>query len=173
MTLGGATSLETVDTSLVLVPLGSTEQHGPHLPLDTDTRIATAVGRALAARFGDGWLLAPALHYGASGEHEGFDGTISIGTTVLQLLLIEYGRSACNWAGRLVFVNGHGGNLDALADLLDHLADALEGHIKHRVRGIEVIVSDELETVIERITHGPAVDQAPKVLSAFVERYAR
>lgn len=118
--LGSATSTGLIDGTsdakpTLIVPVGSTEQHGPHLPLDTDTRIATAVGRALAARFGDGWLLAPALHYGASGEHEGFDGTISIGTTVLQLLLIEYGRSACNWAGRLVFVNGHGGNVEALA----------------------------------------------------------
>jgi len=98
-----------------VVPLGSTEQHGPHLPLDTDTRIATAVARAAAARLGSGWLLAPALSYGASGEHEGFAGTVSIGTEVLRLLLVEYGRSACNWTPRLVFVNGHGGNVDALA----------------------------------------------------------
>jgi mycofactocin precursor peptide peptidase len=99
----------------LIVPLGSTEQHGPHLPLDTDTRIATAVARATAARLGGGWLLAPALSYGASGEHEGFAGTVSIGTEALRLLLVEFGRSACNWASRLVFVNGHGGNVEALA----------------------------------------------------------
>jgi mycofactocin system creatininase family protein len=99
----------------LIVPLGSTEQHGPHLPLDTDTRIATAVARAAATRLGDGWLLAPALSYGASGEHEGFAGTVSIGTEALRLLLVEFGRSACNWAARLVFVNGHGGNVEALA----------------------------------------------------------
>jgi creatinine amidohydrolase len=62
----------------------------------------------------DGALLAPALAYGASGEHEGFPGTISIGTAALTGLLVEYGRSACRWAGRLLVVNGHGGNLDAL-----------------------------------------------------------
>lgn len=76
----------------LLVPLGSTEQHGPHLPLDTDTRIAAAVAAAVAAAgagdvvaevgadtgaevgadTGAGLLVAPAIPYGASGEHRGF-----------------------------------------------------------------------------------------------------
>lgn len=107
------------DTSALLVPVGSTEQHGPHLPLDTDTRIATAVCRAVADRLADcddvNWLVAPAIGYGASGEHEEFSGTVSIGTSVLRLLLVEFGRSASRWASRLVFVNGHGGNVEALA----------------------------------------------------------
>ncbi len=60
-------------------------------------------------------MLAPAIGYGASGEHQGFPGTVSIGTSALQVLLVEYGRSACDWASRLVFVNGHGGNVDAVA----------------------------------------------------------
>lgn len=98
--------------------MGSTEQHGPHLPLDTDTRIATAVAGAAAGLLtdtdGPGWLLAPAIAYGASGEHESFPGTISIGTSALQSLLVEFGRSAANWAARVVFVNGHGGNAEAL-----------------------------------------------------------
>lgn len=97
-----------------MVPLGSTEQHGPHLPLDTDTRIAAAVARGAQARLGDQWLVAPALAYGASGEHQSFAGTISLGTEALTLLLVEYGRSAGIWARRVVFVNGHGGNVAAL-----------------------------------------------------------
>lgn len=60
-------------------------------------------------------MLAPAIGYGASGEHEGFPGTVSIGTAALRELLVEFGRSACNWASRVVFVNGHGGNLEAVA----------------------------------------------------------
>lgn len=60
-------------------------------------------------------MLAPAIAYGASGEHESFPGTISIGAAALELLLVEFGRSATNWASRLVFVNGHGGNVGALA----------------------------------------------------------
>lgn len=98
----------------LMVPLGSTEQHGPHLPLDTDTRIATAVARGARTRLEQDWLVAPAIAYGASGEHQDFAGTISIGTEALTTLLVEYGRSAACWAPRLVFVNGHGGNADAL-----------------------------------------------------------
>ncbi|MDT5017413.1 MAG: mycofactocin precursor peptide peptidase, partial [Mycobacterium sp.] len=118
--LGNATSrqLQTTSTALV-VPVGSTEQHGPHLPLDTDTRIATAVARAVADRLAERdelkWVVAPAIGYGASGEHEGFSGTVSIGTSALRLLLVEFGRSASRWTSRLVFVNGHGGNVEALA----------------------------------------------------------
>ncbi|OBI77927.1 mycofactocin biosynthesis peptidyl-dipeptidase MftE [Mycobacterium asiaticum] len=119
--LGCVTSRQlSISTSAsILIPLGSTEQHGPHLPLDTDTRIATAVARAVAARLDErsqqDWLVAPAIAYGASGEHQSFPGTISIGTAALTTLLVEYGRSAACWADRLVFVNGHGGNVEALS----------------------------------------------------------
>jgi mycofactocin system creatininase family protein len=118
--LGNSTSTQLHSTSpTLIVPVGSVEQHGPHLPLDTDTRIATAVAGAIAERLTrrneSNWIVAPAIGYGASGEHEGFAGTISIGTSALRLLLVEYGRSASKWASRLVFVNGHGGNIEALA----------------------------------------------------------
>ena len=119
--LGNSTSTRLHGTSpTILIPVGSTEQHGPHLPLDTDTRIATAVARAAVEQLcrpagdEDRYLLAPPIAYGASGEHEGFAGTVSIGTAALTAVLVEYGRSACSWASRLVFVNGHGGNVEAL-----------------------------------------------------------
>lgn len=119
--LGSSTSSQLQSQPLtLLVPVGATEQHGPHLPLDTDTRIAQALARAVAERLGasgagQDWPVAPAVAYGASGEHQSFPGTISIGTDVLTRLLVEYGRSACCWAQRVVFVNGHGGNVPALA----------------------------------------------------------
>lgn len=109
---------------LVLVPLGSTEQHGPHLPLGTDTLIATAVAKALAD--GVGGHVAPAVAIGASGEHQGFPGVLSIGTDALRLLLIELVRSLTLWAGRIVFVNGHGGNLEAVTSAVSELTG--EGH---------------------------------------------
>lgn len=98
----------------LLLPLGSTEQHGPHLPLDTDTRIAVAVAEGVAGPRAS-VRVAPAIAYGASGEHQGFAGTLSIGTDALAQLLIELVRSAGPEVARLVVVNGHGGNVDALA----------------------------------------------------------
>lgn len=99
----------------LLVPLGSVEQHGPHLPLDVDTVIALATCEAAARRTLPGTVrVAPAVAYGASGEHEDFAGTVSIGTDALIGTLVELGRSARRWAKRIVFVNGHGGNLEAL-----------------------------------------------------------
>ncbi len=100
---------------MLAVPLGSTEQHGPHLPLDTDTRIARALTDGLAARVA-GVLAAPALAYGASGEHAGFPGTLSLGSRVLALALVELTRSADATASGVVFVNGHGGNASALRE---------------------------------------------------------
>ncbi|MFV0315437.1 MAG: mycofactocin biosynthesis peptidyl-dipeptidase MftE, partial [Microthrixaceae bacterium] len=114
--------LEAVDPPLLLVvPVGSCEQHGPHLPLDTDTRIACALADALAAGRQDA-AVAPAITIGASGEHAGFAGTLSIGTAVLTEVLVELARSALpppgvapGPFGAVLFVNGHGGNVEALA----------------------------------------------------------
>lgn len=99
--------------TLLVVPLGAVEQHGPHLPLDADTRIATAAATAVVAAT-PGALLGPGQAYGASGEHQGFAGTVSLGVEALTLLLVELGRSACSWAARLLVVNGHGGNAFAV-----------------------------------------------------------
>jgi len=64
-------------TQVLAVPVGSTEQHGPHLPLSTDTDIALALASGLAGRRAD-VVVAPSMAYGASGEHAGFAGTLSI-----------------------------------------------------------------------------------------------
>jgi creatinine amidohydrolase len=105
----------------VIVPLGSLEQHGPHLPLGTDTRIAVAVAHA-AASGRSGVAVAPPVAFGASGEHAAFPGTLSIGTAALVELLVELGRDATRHWGALLFVNGHGGNRDAMSAALDRLA---------------------------------------------------
>ena len=105
---------------VLLLPLGSTEQHGPHLPLDTDTRIAVAVAARVAATRSD-VAVAPALPYGASGEHQGYAGTLSIGQAALELVVVELVRSIGPEVAHVVLVNGHGGNVEALTRALDLL----------------------------------------------------
>lgn len=107
------------------MPLGATEQHGPHLPLDTDTRIALAWADGLADRI-TGAVAAPALPYGSSGEHQAFPGTISIGREALSTVILELVRSAANDFERFVLLSGHAGNLEPVQTVCHQLAD--EGH---------------------------------------------
>lgn len=114
---------------VVLIPLGSTEQHGPHLSFDTDTVIASAVSEALAVKLMKANVsvaVAPTLPIGASGEHQDFPGTLSMGHEALRHVVIELARSARTWSPRVVFVNGHGGNAEVLGDAIAQLV--AEGH---------------------------------------------
>ena len=99
---------------VLAVPVGSTEQHGPHLPLSTDTDVAVALAGALAERRED-VLVGPPVAYASSGEHRDFPGTLSIGARATELLLVELGRSAAATARRLLLVSAHGGNAEPVA----------------------------------------------------------
>jgi creatinine amidohydrolase len=109
-----------VDRATVLaVPLGSTEQHGPHLPLSTDTDVAVALCERLALR--REVVVAPPVPYGSSGEHAGFAGTLSIGQEALELLVVELCRSAADTFDRVLLVCGHGGNAEPLSRAVERL----------------------------------------------------
>jgi len=99
--------------SIVVQPLGAVEQHGPHLPLNTDLVIADAVSRAAVERVGeelDVWLLPP-LAYTKSNEHAWAAGSIWLSPETLLAVLDDLGRSiAMTPAKRFVCFNGHGGN---------------------------------------------------------------
>ena len=97
--------------AVLLVPMGSTEQHGPHLPVTTDTDIALAiVGHpAIGLRLPQ-TVVAPPLPYGSCGEHDGFAGTLSIGQEATELVVVELVRSASAAFAAVVVVSTHGGN---------------------------------------------------------------
>ena len=129
---------------LLVVPVGSLEQHGPHLPLDTDTRIAAAVAaRACAGRAGIG--IAPPVAIGASGEHAGFPGTLSIGQGALSVLLVELGRHASLHWPAMLLVNGHGGNTAAIRDAIAQLrAEGRAAHVWHAGVGPALLAAAHL-----------------------------
>lgn len=127
--LGDSTWPELADEAhLLVVPTGSCEQHGPHLPLDTDTFIAWRLSTHLSDCRED-VVVSPPVAIGASGEHQSFPGTLSIGTDAMASVLVELARSALPAPGSalprpfkaVLFVNGHGGNLDALTAAVDVL----------------------------------------------------
>ena len=115
--LAGALS----EGSIVVLPLGAVEQHGPHLPLSTDLVIAEEVSRAAVSQFGeecDAWLL-PALPYTKSNEHAWSSGTMWLSASTLMAVLDDLARGiAAGPARKLLFVNGHGGN-SALVSMMN------------------------------------------------------
>lgn len=100
----------------VIVPIGSIEQHGPHLPLNTDTLIAEGVSKEIASRLNA--VIAPAVMPGVSVEHMDFPGTLSLSREVF----IKKIKDICSSLGRhgfkeIILINGHGGNRKALKSL--------------------------------------------------------
>jgi creatinine amidohydrolase len=120
-TLGSCTSPEVPEAAeLLVIPVGATEQHGPHLPLSTDTDIAVGVARRLGRAI-DGVVIAPPLPYGSSGEHQSFAGTLSIGQTATELVLVELARSANETFPRILLVSTHGGNRELVGRAVGRL----------------------------------------------------
>ncbi len=106
--------LKQVDTALL--PVGAIEQHGPHLPLDTDAYDADVLCREVARRCSDPKpLVLPLIPYGVSYHHDDFSGTISVGPDTLSRMVHEVGKSvARHGINKLVIINGHGGNVPCL-----------------------------------------------------------
>jgi creatinine amidohydrolase len=112
------------ERSVLVQPVGAIEQHGPHLPLNTDLLIADAVCTAAVDDRGDEldlWLL-PSLAYTKSNEHHWAPGTVWLSARTFLSVLEDIGRSVASLpARRLVFVNGHGGNSALLGVALREL----------------------------------------------------
>ena len=102
--------------SLAFVPLGSTEQHGPHLPEGTDHLIAEAFAHEVAER--TGYLRTPTIPIGVSAHHRQFPGTTSAAPSAFRDYVESFTRSlTTHGIDRVIFVNAHGGNIEHLREV--------------------------------------------------------
>ena len=110
------------DGSLALVPLGSTEQHGPHLPLATDHLIAESFAREAADRAGV--ACTPTVNVGVSPHHRQFHGTMWVEAPVFRDYVESLTRNlAYHGVDRVIYVNAHGGNVEHLREVGRRLRD--------------------------------------------------
>ncbi len=111
------TDADASDADIAIVPVGSTEQHGPHAPLGTDAITAEAVAEAGAEEYGE-VVVAPPIPVGVAEEHRQFPGTLWVSEDTLRSYVRETIDSlAYHGWDRVVIVNGHGGNTDALREV--------------------------------------------------------
>ena len=108
----------------VVVPLGALEQHGPHLPLDTDALIAEAVADRTAQTAGK-CMVVPCIPIGASSHHLGFPGTASLSDATLRSVMVEVIQTLLSHGFRGAYlVTGHAGNVGAMAAVMAELDPA-------------------------------------------------
>jgi creatinine amidohydrolase len=116
------TDADAAETSLAVLPVGSTEQHGPHAPLGTDALSAEAVARAGAEAYEGEVVVAPAIPVGVSEEHRHFAGTLWVTEDTFRAYVRETVQSlASHGWDRVVVVNGHGGNTAPLREVCGRL----------------------------------------------------
>lgn len=119
---------------IVLLPLGATEQHGPHLATGTDTDIVGKIATAAEALRPDDILLAPALPFGSSHHHLSFGGTISLSADLYTQVLRELVASLLQSGFRkIVLLNGHGGNITPAKQALALLSKDFDQTIQSNI----------------------------------------
>ena len=123
--LGSSPWTEVPDRPLVLVPLGSTEQHGRHLPIDVDLLLAESVSLEAARRSNGNILVLPPIPYGLNLHHIDFPGTIHIEPEVFIAYCLNVTKSvAYHGFEKILIVNGHGSNVP-LIDTIEAPADRI------------------------------------------------
>jgi len=112
------------DRTVLVLPVGSVEQHGHHMPTGTDTYLASAVCDAAAALVGPSVVMLPSPWYGLSAHHMHFPGSITLTAETMMALVGDVVASVVHHGfRRIAVVNGHGGNagiIDVLASTLGH-----------------------------------------------------
>ena len=105
---------------VVILPVGALEQHGPHLPLDTDTHIVGELAKAAASRAGCPCFLLPPVWFGLSEHHMGFCGTLTVRPSTLLEVVFDLLRSLKrHGVNKVLLLNGHGGNMAVLRSAVD------------------------------------------------------
>ncbi|MFC1862744.1 creatininase family protein [Thermodesulfobacteriota bacterium] len=175
------------ETDIALLPVGAIEQHGPHLPLDTDAFDAEYLSRAVAEACANPKpFVLPLIPYGVSYHHEDFAGTISINPETLSQLIYDVGMSAVKHGiTKLVIINGHGGNGPALhfaAQMINrdaHIFTCVDSGETSDPDIMEItetpndVHSGEVETstTLARRPHLVKLDKAKKFIPKFSSRY--
>jgi creatinine amidohydrolase len=119
---------------VVLLPLGAIEQHGPHLPVSTDTDIVTAIASEAEKRLPDDILLCPVLPFGSSHHHLSFGGTLSISISIYTQVIIELVESLLQSGfRRIVLLNGHGGNITPVRQALAILSNKYDATLQPNI----------------------------------------
>jgi creatinine amidohydrolase len=144
--------------TLIVIPVGSTEQHGPANPLGTDFMIAQSVARAACER--SNAICAPTIPVGVSEHHSRFKGTAWISTRLLVELMMEYTLNlSTHGFDHFVYVNGHGGNISALTEVSNDL------HFHHDLKAVlvnwwTVIEPDRIKELFpnSNVAHAEAVE---------------
>jgi creatinine amidohydrolase len=108
----------------VLIPIGSVEAHGLHLPLGADNLAPEAICRRLEQRYPDRIMVAPTIAYGHTWSLERWPGTLSLSSRLVADYATEVGQAMAAWGMRqIVFVNGHGGNVGPLTEAMERIAE--------------------------------------------------
>jgi creatinine amidohydrolase len=121
------------NSDMVIIPLGSTEQHGPHLPLGTDCYLATGMCKMISAE--TGIVVAPVVLSGYSVYHSGFPGTLSLKPETMEQVIFETAEMLMKYGfRRFLFFNGHGGNRiveQKVMHRINHTTEAIAVSIGH------------------------------------------
>lgn len=135
--------------AILLLPIGSVEQHGPHLPLDTDTNAAAEVAERAARRLDDPpAIVLPPIWWGLSPYWLPFPGTLTLRPETILAVVADLGASVARHGfRRLVIVNGHGGNAGIVGVAATQLAD-------HGIRAAALSYWDVIGPDIRRLTPG-------------------
>jgi creatinine amidohydrolase len=116
---------------VAMLPVAAVEQHGPHLPVTTDTDLVTAIASSAEARLEDQIVLCPTMPYGSSHHHLDFPGTLSIGPELFTRVVIDLVTSLVQSGfRRIIVLNGHGGNAIPVKQALAVLAQSQTSEVE-------------------------------------------